>query len=216
MGANDHQLYLSSPDSTYSRSSSTSSSSIISNKNQSTASKSFLISDILKPNFGHQNVKCHVPLSPTTTNDSLSSSNTNSKGGILPAWVYCTRYSDRPSAGKKRRKLHEQYRNIEQISGPRARKPKSCDTMDSKRPRTAFTSSQLLRLKDEFERSKYLTGERRQILADQLGLNESQIKIWYQNKRAKIKKTSGVRNTLALQLMAQGLYNHTSSNNKNT
>jgi hypothetical protein len=100
------------------------------------------------------------------------------------------------------------------LAGPRARKPKSCDTFDSKRPRTAFTSDQLARLKDEFERSKYLTGERRQILADELGLNESQIKIWYQNKRAKIKKTSGVRNTLALQLMAQGLYNHTGSNEK--
>jgi len=99
--------------------------------------------------------------------------------------------------------------------GPRARKPKSCDIADSKRPRTAFTSSQLIRLKDEFERSKYLTGERRQILANELGLNESQIKIWYQNKRAKIKKTSGVRNTLALHLMAQGLYNHSSSASKN-
>lgn len=99
-------------------------------------------------------------------------------------------------------------------SGPRARKPKPCDPIDSKRPRTAFTSNQLARLKDEFDRSKYLTGERRQILADELGLNESQIKIWYQNKRAKIKKTSGVRNTLAIHLMAQGLYNHVSSNMK--
>src|ERR1700723_3329331 len=102
------------------------------------------------------------------------------------------------------------------FSGPRARKPKSCDTIDSKRPRTAFTSNQLIRLKDEFDRSKYLTGERRQVLADELGLNESQIKIWYQNKRAKIKKSTGVRNTLAMQLMAQGLYNHISSNNKNS
>ena len=100
--------------------------------------------------------------------------------------------------------------------GPRARKPKACDTLDSKRPRTAFTSTQLARLKDEFDRSKYLTGERRQVLANELGLNESQIKIWYQNKRAKIKKTSGVRNTLAMQLMAQGLYNHVPSNGKNT
>ena len=101
-------------------------------------------------------------------------------------------------------------------SGPRARKPKPCEAIDSKRPRTAFTSSQLARLKDEFDRSKYLTGERRQVLANELGLNESQIKIWYQNKRAKIKKTSGVRNTLALQLMAQGLYNHVSSMNKDS
>jgi hypothetical protein len=81
----------------------------------------------------------------------------------------------------------------------------------SKRPRTAFTSSQLNRLKVEFEKCKYLTGEKRQSLANELNLNESQIKIWFQNKRAKIKKSSGVKNKLALQLMAQGLYNHGST-----
>ena len=81
----------------------------------------------------------------------------------------------------------------------------------SKRPRTAFTSSQLTRLKHEFEKCKYLTGEKRQYLANELNLNESQIKIWFQNKRAKIKKSSGSKNPLALQLMAQGLYNHGSS-----
>ena len=51
-------------------------------------------------------------------------------------------------------------------------------------------------------------GKRRQALSQELNLNESQIKIWFQNKRAKIKKTSSEKNPLALQLMAQGLYNH--------
>lgn len=100
---------------------------------------------------------------------------------------------------------------------------------DEKRPRTAFTVEQLSRLKSEFQENRYLTEKRRQDLARELGLNESQIKIWFQvclyrserglwlcahkvspfqNKRAKIKKQTGGRNMLALHLMAQGLYNH--------
>lgn len=79
---------------------------------------------------------------------------------------------------------------------------------EDKRPRTAFSSAQLARLKHEFNENRYLTERRRQQLSSELGLNEAQIKIWFQNKRAKIKKSSGQKNPLALQLMAQGLYNH--------
>jgi hypothetical protein len=119
MGANDHQLYLSSPDSAYSRSSSVSSSStspMLLNKKQTSKMKSFLISDILKPNFGNHTEKSNIPLSsssPTTTNDSSSSSNNNQNGnlmhGMFPAWVYCTRYSDRPSAGIKKSSEKKRY-----------------------------------------------------------------------------------------------------------
>ena len=77
-----------------------------------------------------------------------------------------------------------------------------------KRPRTAFSAEQLARLKKEFEDNRYLTEERRRNLATELGLNENQIKIWFQNKRAKIKKSMGQKGELAQMLMAQGLYNH--------
>jgi len=82
------------------------------------------------------------------------------------------------------------------------------DGGEDKRPRTAFNGDQLAVLRREFDASRYLTEQRRQRLASELGLHESQIKIWFQNKRAKLKKASGVPNPLAMELMAQGLYNH--------
>lgn len=89
-------------------------------------------------------------------------------------------------------------------------KKKNSDSED-KRPRTAFTAEQLQSLKAEFQASRYITEQRRQALARELRLNESQIKIWFQNKRAKIKKATGFKNGLAMQLMAQGLYNHSTT-----
>ncbi|XP_026142356.1 homeobox protein engrailed-2b-like [Carassius auratus] len=111
----------------------------------------------------------------SSDSDSSQSNTAQTNQPILwPAWVYCTRYSDRPS------------------SGPRSRKPKTTNpAKEDKRPRTAFTAEQLQRLKNEFQNNRYLTEERRQALAQELGLNESQIKIWFQNKRAKIKKIVG-------------------------
>lgn len=99
------------------------------------------------------------------------------------------------------------------VSGPRTRRVKRSQSGKSnppeeKRPRTAFSAEQLARLKREFIENRYLTERRRQQLSRELSLNEAQIKIWFQNKRAKIKKASGQKNPLALQLMAQGLYNH--------
>ncbi|XP_063835711.1 homeobox protein invected-like [Ostrinia nubilalis] len=141
------------------------------------------------------------------SNQGSTTSTTAGEGPMVwPAWVYCTRYSDRPSSGRSK------YGSRSRDSRPRTRRPKKPPgdgtPTDEKRPRTAFSGPQLARLKHEFAENRYLTERRRQALAAELGLAEAQIKIWFQNKRAKIKKASGQRNPLALQLMAQGLYNH--------
>lgn len=113
----------------------------------------------------------------------------------LPAWLFCTRYSDRPSAGPRtKRKSDEPKLDIKKEG--------------IKRCRTAFTAAQLQRLQEEFNVHQYLTEDRRITLSDELGLSVAQIKVWFQNKRAKIKKIVGIRNGLAISLMAQGLYNH--------
>uniref|UniRef100_A0A8C4QGI9 Homeobox domain-containing protein n=1 Tax=Eptatretus burgeri TaxID=7764 RepID=A0A8C4QGI9_EPTBU len=161
---------------------------------------SFLIENILSPEFGHRHRDVENGVGALTasagsggTATSRQSEGRSSEGCahdlLWPAWVYCTRYSDRPS------------------SGPRVRKAKKNET-EVKRPRTAFSPEQLQRLKAEFCSSRYLSEARRGALARELQLSEAQVKIWFQNKRAKLKKSGGMRNGLALQLLAQGLYNH--------
>ncbi len=57
-----------------------------------------------------------------------------------------------------------------------------------KRHRTAFTPTQLLGLENSFEQNQYSVGEERKQLAEFLGLSETQIKVWYQNRRTKYKR----------------------------
>nr|CAD2185502.1 unnamed protein product [Meloidogyne enterolobii] len=140
----------------------------------------FSIENILQPDFGilnNKNEEININLTTNLSPKNNLNNNgccTNKCNEFLPPWIFCTRYSDRPGSAL----------------GSRLRKSKKKDIgEEDKRPRTAFTVEQLERLKGQFIANRYLTEKRRQELAHELGLNESQIKIWFQNKRAKLKKS---------------------------
>ncbi|KAI3387066.1 hypothetical protein SNEBB_009824 [Seison nebaliae] len=58
----------------------------------------------------------------------------------------------------------------------------------SRRARTAFTYEQLVALESKFKQTRYLSVCERLNLAMTLSLSETQIKIWFQNRRTKWKK----------------------------
>lgn len=62
--------------------------------------------------------------------------------------------------------------------------------MDGKRKHTrpTFSGHQIFALEKTFEQTKYLAGPERTRLAFSLGMTESQVKVWFQNRRTKWRK----------------------------
>lgn len=76
---------------------------------------------------------------------------------------------------------------------PNAPKKKKSDSKSQtagkpRRARTAFTYEQLVALENKFKTTRYLSVCERLNLALSLSLTETQVKIWFQNRRTKWKK----------------------------
>ena len=53
----------------------------------------------------------------------------------------------------------------------------------TRKARTIFTDKQLQELETTFDRQKYLSVQDRVDLAHRMGLTDTQVKTWYQNRR---------------------------------
>ncbi|KAK5643205.1 hypothetical protein RI129_007050 [Pyrocoelia pectoralis] len=116
-----------------------------------------------------------LPSPPITVSGSDMSSPGTAGGTISPPnpltrpppvrspyeWIKKTSYQSQPNPGKTRTK--DKYRVV-------------------------YTDHQRVELEKEFYYSRYITIRRKAELASNLGLSERQVKIWFQNRRAKERK----------------------------
>ncbi|KAF1483534.1 Homeobox protein Nkx-6.3, partial [Eudyptes chrysocome] len=82
------------------------------------------------------------------------------------------------------------WRGSRQCGGPPAHLADSIHKKKHTRP--TFTGHQIFALEKTFEQTKYLAGPERARLAYSLGMTESQVKVWFQNRRTKWRKKSAL------------------------
>ncbi|KAF2366787.1 Homeobox domain [Trinorchestia longiramus] len=82
--------------------------------------------------------------------------------------------------------------------------------------RVVYSEHQRLELEKEYNFNRYITIKRKTELADSLALSERQIKIWFQNRRAKDRKNTNKKKSSCKETSGSQMLNSTSSVNPAT
>ena len=67
-------------------------------------------------------------------------------------------------------------------------------------PRVPFSTSQLMTLETKYMEARYLSGPEVSDLSSSLNLSEHRVKIWFQNRRAREKKTQHKKGQPSLEI----------------
>uniref|UniRef100_A0AAF5CQE8 Homeobox domain-containing protein n=1 Tax=Strongyloides stercoralis TaxID=6248 RepID=A0AAF5CQE8_STRER len=160
----------------------------LSNNSNASGGNSFRILDILEPNSSNGG------MSKLLFNNQLSQQfNTSSSLSNKDILLSCPKDLDRESISIDRSPTRSP-------SSLRSNSPSQTDSGNNsfttgkkcRKARTIFTDKQLQELENTFEKQKYLSVQDRMDLAQRMGLSDTQVKTWYQNRRTKWKRQASV------------------------
>ncbi|CAJ1086229.1 homeobox protein HMX3-like [Xyrichtys novacula] len=96
--------------------------------------------------------------------------------------------SDGVSPGTQRAHSAEDASEQEQQEQQQQQASPDTKAMVKKKTRTIFSKRQIFQLEATFDMKRYLSSSERACLASSLQLTETQVKIWFQNRRNKLKR----------------------------
>lgn len=96
-----------------------------------------------------------------------------------------------PSAGPMVGSKKNSHRSHESLDHQNEDEEDGGSGRRKKKARTTFTGRQIFELEKQFEVKKYLSSSERTEMAKLLNVTETQVKIWFQNRRTKWKKQDG-------------------------
>uniref|UniRef100_A0AC34Q6N2 Homeobox domain-containing protein n=1 Tax=Panagrolaimus sp. JU765 TaxID=591449 RepID=A0AC34Q6N2_9BILA len=119
--------------------------------------------------------------SKTTTSGGISSNCSDKNRGSTSTRDSLTSSPEDSDSGDESHEIHSDDESSGAIGGP----------IRKKKTRTVFSRQQVAQLEMTFEMKRYLTPPERASLAQNLKLTETQVKIWFQNRRNKFKRQAG-------------------------